>query len=427
MKKVLIITYYWPPAGGPGVQRWLKFVKYLPEHEIDPIVYCPANPSYPNLDHTLSSDIDSRITVLKHPIKEPLQFLKLFFKKKTNALSKGAIPSLKEQSLLERILLFVRGNFFFPDARIFWVNPSVKYLSSYITKYQIDTIITTGPPHSVHLIGMQLKAKHQFKWFTDFRDPWTDISYHKNLNLTQKTQKKHLQLEHQVLNISDHIIVTSSQTKQLFSKKTQQPITVITNGFDDEIAASTSLDSNFTLTHIGSLLDQRNPILFWDVLWELIDESPDFKANFQLVLVGNVSAEISRSIESAGLKPYLKLVGSVSHNDAITYQIKTQVLLLIEANTPEASYIIPGKLFEYLNANRPIVALGPKQSDIPSILHDTHTGMYFNYDNKSTLKAHILDLFGEYKKNKLSVSSKNINLYSRKSCTKQLVEILSAK
>ena len=427
MKKVLIITYYWPPAGGPGVQRWLKFVKYLPNHEIEPIVYCPENPSYPNLDHTFSSDVDSRITVLKHPIKEPLQFLKIFFRKKTNALSKGAIPSSNKQSLLERILLFVRGNLFIPDARIFWVKPSVKYLSSYISKHQINTIVTTGPPHSVHLIGMQLKAKHKLKWFADFRDPWTDISYHKNLNLTQKAQQKHLQLEHKVLNISDHIIVTSSQTKQLFSKKTQQPISVVTNGFDDEIVPSTSLDSNFTLTHIGSLFDQRNPILFWDVLLELIDEFQDFKANFQLVIVGNVSSEIRRSIESAGLKPYLKLVGSVSHNEAITYQIKTQVLLLIEANTPEASYIIPGKLFEYLNANRPIVALGPEQSDIPSILYDTHTGLYFNYEDKNAIKTHMLHLFGEYKKNRLSVSSKNINLFSRKSCTKQLAKILNAK
>ena len=217
------------------------------------------------------------------------------------------------------------------------------------------------------------------------------------------------------------------QTKQLFSKKTQQPISVVTNGFDDEIVPSTSLDSNFTITHIGSLFDQRNPILFWDVLLELIDEFPDFKANFQLVLVGNVSSEIRRSIESAGLKPYLKLVGSVSHYEAITYQIKTQVLLLIEANTSEASYIIPGKLFEYLNANRPIVALGPEQSDIPSILYDTHTGLYFNYEDKNAIKTHMLHLFGEYKKNRLSVSSKNINLFSRKSCTKQLAKILNAK
>lgn len=426
MKKVLIITYYWPPAGGPGVQRWLKFVKYLPEHHIHPIVYCPKNPSYPTLDHTLSKEVDSKITVLKHPIKEPLRFLKMLFKTKTNTLSKGGIPDSKKQGLFERFLLFVRGNFFVPDARIFWVKPSIKFLSSYISKHQIDTIITTGPPHSVHLIGMQLKTQHHLQWYADFRDPWTDISYHKNLNLTHSAKQKHLKLERQVLNTSDHIIVTSSQTKKLFSKITKHPISVITNGFDNENRSPVPLDSEFSLTHIGSLLDQRNPMLLWEVLSELTEELPDFKSQFQLVLVGNVSAEIRATIESAGLKSYLNLVGSVAHNEAVNYQSKTQVLLLIEANTREASYIIPGKLFEYLNANRPIVALGPKQSDIPSILEDTNTGFYFDYENKSALKSHILTLYKRYKNNTLSVDSKQTERFSRKYCTQQLAELLKS-
>lgn len=427
MKKVLIITYYWPPAGGPGVQRWLKFVKYLPEFNIQPIVYCPENPLYPTLDSSLLQEVDSKITVLKHPIKEPLRFLSLLFKSKTNILSKGGIPDSKKQSLFERFLLYIRGNFFVPDARVFWVKPSVKYLSSYILKHQIDTIITTGPPHSVHLIGMQLKVKHKLRWYADFRDPWTDISYHKNLNLTQNTQQKHLKLERQVLNKSDQIIVTSSQTKQLFSKITQPPISVITNGFDDENVSSIILDSKFSLTHIGSLFDQRNPTLLWNVLSELIEEFPEFKANFQLVLVGNVSADIKASMDSAKLTSFLKIVGSVTHNEAIMYQRKTQVLLLIEANTTEASYIIPGKLFEYINANRPILALGPKQSDIPSILKDTQTGKYFDYENETALKTHILELFENYKTNSLSVASKDIERFSRKNCTKQLVEVLNSK
>ena len=427
MKKVLIITYYWPPAGGPGVQRWLKFVKYLPEFNIQPTVYCPENPSYPTLDSSLLQEVDSKITVLKHPIKEPLRFLKLLFKSKTNKLSKGGIPDSKKQGLFERFLLYIRGNFFVPDARVFWVKPSVKYLSSYISKHQIDTIITTGPPHSVHLIGMQLKAKYQLQWLADFRDPWTDISYHKNLNLTKNTQQNHLKLEHQVLNTSDQIIVTSLQTKQLFSKITQKPISVITNGFDDENVPSITLDSKFSLAHIGSLLNQRNPILLWNVLSELVQEIPKFKANFQLVLVGNISADVRNLIDSTGLTSFLKTVGSVTHNEAVMYQRKTQVLLLLEANTTEASYIIPGKLFEYINSNRPIVALGPKHSDIPSILKDTHTGRYFDYDNKTALKTHILELFEGYKTNSLSVSSKDIERFSRKNCTKQLAEVLNYK
>lgn len=427
MKKVLIITYYWPPAGGPGVQRWLKFVKYLPEHNIQPIVYCPENPSYPTVDYTLSNDISPKLTVLKYPIKEPLRFLKLFFKNKTNTLSKGGIPPTKEQGLFERFLLFIRGNFFVPDARMFWVKPSVKFLSDYISKHHIDTIITTGPPHSVHLIGMQLKAKHKLRWLADFRDPWTNIGYHKNLNLTQKTQQKHVQLERKVLHTSDHIIVTAEQTKALFSKQTTQPISVITNGFDDEIVPPTPLDSNFTLTHIGALLEQRNPLLLWEVLSELVEENTEFKANFELVLVGETSHAVLQSIRSVGLDSFLRNKGSVTHLEAVQYQHKSQVLLLLEANTIEASYIIPGKLFEYLNAHRPIVAIGPKNSDVQTILKDTNTGFYFNYKDKNALKIHLLTLFDAYVKQTLSVLPKHINRYSRKNCATQLAKVLNAE
>ena len=233
MKKVLIITYYWPPAGGPGVQRWLKFVKYLPEFDIEPIVYCPKNPTYPTADPSLCNEISRQLKVLKQPISEPLGFINRFLKSKTNTLSKGLIPTPKKQSFLIRLLLFIRGNFFIPDARVLWVKPSVKFLSNYISKHQIDTIITTGPPHSVHLIGLGLKSKHSLKWFADFRDPWTAIGYHSQLRLSKSSQKKHLALESKVLKSSDHIITTAPRTKQILSGISKQTISVITNGFDD--------------------------------------------------------------------------------------------------------------------------------------------------------------------------------------------------
>ena len=368
MKKVLIITYYWSPAGGPGVQRWLKFVKYLPEFDIEPIVYCPENPSYPTLDSTLCGDVSENITILKHPIREPLRFLKLFFKTKSKAYANGLIPTASKQGILDRFLIFIRGNFFIPDARISWVNPSVDFLSDYISKHKIDTIITTGPPHSVHLIGMRLKAKHLLKWFSDFRDPWVDINYHHQLKLTKNTQKQHLILEKRVLSNADHIIVTSAQTKLLFSKKTNQPITVVTNGFDDASVSKVKMDLNFTLTHIGFLSSQRNPAILWDVLSELIHELTDFKEKFRLVFVGTVSVDVINSINASGLEPYLDIIETVPHFDAAKYQRKSQVLLLLEGNTKAATYIIPGKLFEYINAQRPIIAIGPKPSDL-SLIH----------------------------------------------------------
>ena len=424
MKKVLIITYYWPPAGGPGVQRWLKFVKYLPEFDIEPIVYCPENPSYPTLDSTLSDDLSDNITILKHPIREPLRFLKLFFKTKTKAYAKGLIPTASKQGVLDRFLIFIRGNFFIPDARISWVKPSVDFLSDYISKNKIDAIITTGPPHSVHLIGMRLKAKHLLKWFSDFRDPWVDINYHHQLKLTKNAQKQHMRLEKNVLNNADHIIVTSTQTKLLFSNKTSQPISVVTNGFDDASTSEVKMDLNFTLTHIGFLSSQRNPAILWDVLSELIHELTDFKEKLRLVLVGTVSVDVINAIKTSGLAPYLDIIKTVSHFDAVKCQRKSQVLLLLEANTKAATYIIPGKLFEYVNAQRPIIAIGPQLSDIQSILKETNTGNYYKHSEREALKLHITKLFMAFKNNSLFVDPKGIDRYSRHNCTKRLSEIL---
>ena len=425
MKKVLIITYYWPPAGGPGVQRWLKFVKYLPEFNIKPIVYCPKNPAYPIFDYSLYRDLSDELTVLKHPINEPVKVLSKFFRDKINNYSKGIIPKVNKQSLLDRLLIFIRGNFFVPDSRIFWVRPSVKYLSNYLSNNQIDTIITTGPPHSIHLIGMELKSKFKLKWFSDFRDPWTAIGYHDNLKLNSIIKKKHFKLEKVVLSKSDHIIVTSNRTKTLFSHYTTSPITVITNGFDTEIENKVTLDENFTLTHVGFLSNDRNPQILWNVLSDLVNELKGFKEKFKLVLVGDTSPEILDSINLAGLNPYLKLIGTVSHLEAIKYQNQSQLLLLLEANTIAASYIIPGKLFEYLSANRPIVAIGPEFSDIQPIISQTSTGEYFNYLEYEKLKSHILFLFSLYNEKSLKLTANNIKNYSRYNCTKQLSEILN--
>ncbi|MGB5668372.1 MAG: glycosyl transferase family 1, partial [Maribacter sp.] len=197
MQKILIITYYWPPAGGPGVQRWLKFVKYLPEFGIEPVVYIPENPTYPIIDDSFTLDIPKGIKIYKHPIREPYHIARIFSGKKAKRISSGIIKA-KNQSVLEKIMLWVRGNFFIPDARINWVKPSVKFLTNIIEIENIDTIITTGPPHSVHLIGHGLKELLGIKWIADFRDPWTSIGYHKKLKLTKNSQRKHRELEHRV-------------------------------------------------------------------------------------------------------------------------------------------------------------------------------------------------------------------------------------
>lgn len=423
-KKALIIAYYWPPAGGPGVQRWLKFVKYLRDFEVEPIVYVPENPSYPIVDNNLLAEVPKDITILKQSIKEPYKLASLFSKKSSKTISKGIIHKPKQQSFIEKIMLFVRGNFFIPDARKNWVKPSVNYLSDYISQNDIDTIITTGPPHSLHLIGMQLKVQLNLRWIADFRDPWTTIGYHKKLKLTSSSSQKHKTLEKAVLTTADQIIVTSPTTKTEFKAITDQPIEVITNGYDYEQIATSQLDSKFSLAHIGSLLSDRNPKVLWQVLKDLTLENDEFNKSFQLDLVGAVSEEILSTIKAFDLESHLNLVGYVSHEDAIVYQRKSQVLLLIEIDSEETKCIIPGKLFEYMVSNRPIVAIGPKDADIETLVKSTNTGKYFLYEDYDVLKSTILEYFEAFKSGNLQSHAIGLQQYSRKALTKKLAKII---
>ncbi|MBU2927046.1 glycosyltransferase [Winogradskyella psychrotolerans] len=421
-KKVLIVTYYWPPAGGPGVQRWLKFVKYLPEFGIEPVVYCPENPNYPIRDESLVHDIPKAITVLKQPINEPYGLASLFSKEKSKKISSGVIPKAKKQSFIEKAMLYVRGNFFIPDARKNWIQPSVKFLSSYIKEHQIETIITTGPPHSLHLIGLQLKAGLGVKWFADFRDPWTTIGYHKELKLTKASKAKHIDLEHKVLNAADDIIVTSNHTKNEFQTKTRQPISVITNGYDVHSISVKEKDEKFTLSHIGSLLSERNPVVLWKTLSELIQENESFSKAFKLQLIGVVSDDVIESIHQNGLQSHVDVVGYVSHDDALRFQMKSQLLLLIEIDSDDTKAIIPGKVFEYLISETPILAIGPRDSDVEQIIKSTNTGTYFNYHQKAELKTQLVSYFEAFQNNTLRVHAIGLQPYSRKALTQKLAQ-----
>jgi glycosyltransferase involved in cell wall biosynthesis len=423
-KKLLIITYYWPPAGGPGVQRWLKFVKYLPDFDVQPIVFVPENPTYPIVDSNLVSEVSDKAIILKTPIFEPYQLASFLSKNKTKKISSGIIPNKKKQSFLEKVMLWVRGNLFIPDARVFWVKPSVAYLEKYIRENEIDTIITSGPPHSLHLIGLELKQKMNLKWLADFRDPWTTIGYHKSLRLSQYAAKNHKQLESQVLNSADTIIVTSKTTKAEFQALTTKPIEVITNGFDVEKVDKQSLDTKFSLAHIGSFLSERNPKIVWESLVELCAEIPDFKSHLEIKLIGAISQEVLDTIEQFGLNLYLNNLGYVSHAEAVAHQRKSQVLLLIEINSEETKSILPGKLFEYMVSERPILAIGPKDSDFAEIINNTNTGVFFEYSEKAKLKQTIQEYYNQFLVGKLQSHAVGLQQYSRKNLTQQLVELL---
>nr|WP_062060300.1 glycosyltransferase family 4 protein [Aquimarina longa] len=424
MVKILIITYYWPPAGGPGVQRWLKFVKYFRDFGIEPVVYIPENPTYPLEDTSLLSEIPTGIEILKQPIFEPYRFAQVFSKQETKTISKGIIAGKEKQSFIQRLLLYIRGNFFIPDARKFWVKPSIKYLTKYLSENKIDAIITTGPPHSVHLIGKELKSHTGVKWLADFRDPWTTIGYHNKLKLTKKSVYEHKRLEKEVLQTSDHIIVTSFTTQKEFQDLTDTSVSVVTNGYDRESVSETVLDTKFTISHIGSLLSGRDPKLLWKALYDLTQENEAFSSVFQLQLVGAVSDDVLSSIQEAGLSDFLELKGYVPHIDAIKIQRSSQVLLLIEIDSKDTRCIIPGKLFEYMVSRRPIIAVGPKKADISRIIKETNSGVFFEYQEYEHIKTQILEYFVQFQKGTLASHVIGVGKYSRRELTKVLTEII---
>lgn len=424
-KKVLILCYYWPPAGGPGVQRWLKFVKYLPDFNIEPIVYVPDGATYPLIDTQLELEVDPSVVILRNRIKEPYSLAQKMMGQRVQTMSSGMIPQVRNQSKWDKLLLWIRGNLFIPDARVGWVKPSVTYLENYLKQNpDIDTLITTGPPHSVHLIGMELKKKLNIKWFADFRDPWTTIGYHKELKLSVKAREKHLALEKEVLNTADHIIVTSKTTHKEFETKTDKPIAILTNGYDISNFGKVPLDQKFTLAHIGSFLSNRNPRVLWKAINELRRENPAFKEAFELKLIGKISEDILATLKEFKLFECTDNRGYVDNQEALRQMRASQVLLLVEIDSEDTKAIIPGKLFEYMAAERPILAIGPEESDFFEIIQQTNVGRNALYSEKDKIREILMQYFEQYQKQQLNVHAMGLQYFGRKRLTEQLASLL---
>ena len=419
-KKVLIITYYWPPSGGSGVQRWLKFSKYLRDFNIEPVIYTVDNPSYPIKDTSLESEIPLDLEVLKQPIFEPNYFLSIFGNNKKKESAGFLNPN---PTLLGRFFQYVRANYFIPDARKFWIKPSVKFLSNYLKNNKIDSIITTGPPHSMHLVGLALRDKFKIKWISDFRDPWTEIDYFQQLPLTKKAKKKHHQLEQEVLEKSDMVIVVGETMKKKFLKHNHN-IEVLTNGFDSyENSLTIELDSNFSITHVGSMNTDRNPTILWEVLYEISSENIDFKNNLRIKFIGKIDDTVIQDIQVFNPKNILR-IPYLDHKEVRKYQASSQVLLLSINQVPNAKGIITGKIFEYLQAKRPILGIGQEDGDAAAILKKTNAGNIVGFNNKIELKAAVLKLYKDFKEEKLFVKSINVEQFHRKNITRQLAQVI---
>ncbi|RLD70666.1 MAG: glycosyl transferase family 1 [Bacteroidetes bacterium] len=430
MKKVLIITYYWPPSGGAGVQRWLKFVKYFRDFGWEPVIYTPENPEGPVEDYTLFNDIPKNIEVIKKPIKEPYRFYKKLTGKSKDQKIQTAFLSESESksSVLENLSVWIRGNFFIPDARKSWIKPSVSYLSSYLQKNDIDVIVTTGPPHSMHMIGYYLNKKLNIAWLADFRDPWTNIDYYDQLKLTKRADRIHHKLEKKILLNANAITVISPGMITDFKDKVDREYHFIPNGYDEEdikAGIKTGKYEKFTLSHIGSLTKTRNPKNLWNVLREMISEDEQFSADLEIRNIGKIDFNVVESLKEVGLEKYLTTINYLPHNEVIIEQKKASLLLLLINDTPNAKLILTGKLFEYLVSGTPVLCIGPPDGDAAQITRKTNCGRVFDFKDENNLKKYIAASYKKFKEGELTVKCSDVQQYERRILTEKIASVLS--
>ena len=425
-RKVLIITYYWPPSGGAGVQRWLKFAKYLPEFNWKPVVYTPENPEAPATDNSLFNDIPANVEILKLPIWEPyLAYKKFTGKSKNDKINAGFLAEKKSNPLLEKISVFIRGNFFIPDARKFWISPSVKYLTNYLKENPVDIVVSTGPPHSMHLIALELRRKLNIKWIADFRDPWTNIDYYKDLKLTRFSDKKHKRLEKQVLSNADFVISVGKTMANEFKLLGAKNIEVIPNGFDsDDLPDSKpSLDSTFSIVHLGAINKDRNHIVFWKAVKQLTEENPELRNKLEIKLIGKIDNSVFQQIDDLTLSSFIKHIPYISHNQVFDELMKARLLYLPINNTPNSKGIVTGKVFEYLASQRPILAIGRVDGDVAEILTETGAGRTFDFNDLTGIQDCISNSFSKFINGTDQSFSYQVDLYSRKSLTAKLCKL----
>ena len=432
MKRVLIISYYWPPTGGSGVQRWVKFAKYLPAEGWQPVIYTPENPEQLAVDASLEAEVPAEAEVIRRRIVEPYEMYKKLLRKSGH--SKEAVEvnpvNAQNKSFLQKVAMWIRGNFFRPDPRCLWIRPSVKFLKEYLKEHPVDLIVSTGPPQSMHLIGRLLAKETGLPWIADFRDPWTKIFYFKHLQMTHATVKWHKKMEKKVLDDATVVVAVSPLVQQEFQAMTQTPVELITNGFDEcDFTATKNTEANggpdreFVITHTGLFAADGNPTVLWDVLAEKCSKDESFKKLMKIKLVGKTDEQILKSIEDAGLSENLEDMGYQPHAVAVEQQRKASLLILPLRKEPEYKAVLPGKLFEYLASWRPVLGIGQTDGAMSMILNNTKTGFVLNWDDKMSIEKYIDICWKDHLNGRLSVEDADISQFTRRNLTRRMAQL----
>ena len=424
MKRVLVITYYWPPSGGSGVQRWVKFAKYLPSEGWQPVIYTPSNPDLGSVDESLLSDIPSDAEIIKRRIFEPYGIYRKLTGSKGQIKVEANPGGGGKGSFLKRLSMWVRGNLFMPDPRCLWIRPSVRFLTKYLKEHPVDVIVSTGPPQSMHLIARKVSLATGIPWVADFRDPWTKIFYFKHLMLGKRAERKHHELEQRVLDDATAVVAVSPLVQADFAAMTKTPVCLVTNGYDESDYTETIVpEKGFNVVHTGLLTAEGNPVELWKVLGKKCREDADFAASFRLTLAGKTDETVLESIRQAGLGDYLTDLGYIDHNKAVMQQRKASVLILPIREEPETKAILPGKLFEYLAARRPVLGVGTGEGAMAEVLKETGAGQIFDWDDRAGISDYVERLWSAFRSGEVMTATADIEKYSRRMTTRKMVEI----
>jgi glycosyltransferase involved in cell wall biosynthesis len=430
-KKVLIIAYYWPPSGGSGVQRWLKFVKYLPSFGWTPHVFTPENPSFAVKDESLLKDVPAEAEVIRFPIWEPydafFKLTNLFGKKKTakptDLVSKG------KQSTVQKVSTWIRGNFFIPDPRVFWVRPASKFLDDYIKSNNIRTIITTGPPHSIHLIGLKLKKKNpSVKWIADFRDPWSEWGFLDSLMISSFVRSKHKRLERQVLKSADDVVTITPFYVRQFATLGERKVHLLTNGFDEDDFRDVKIERplKFTIRHVGIINEKCDPRPFMEAVRGLIRSNPSFASDSVIEFIGEIHPQFQAYVKGIPeLNAITSFPGSLPHKKLLTEYGRSSVLVLVLTGYKDAEGYMPGKLFEYLATGLPVLGVGPENGDAASLLRETNAGSMIDGNHSKAIQDFLSGQFERWQKGAPVAQRGGFTKYSRREITQQLTHLFA--
>lgn len=428
MKKALILTYYWPPGSGPGVQRWLKFCKYLPDEGWEPIIVTVRNGSYPSQDESLIEDIPSDLKVHKTATLEPFAIYNALRGKKGKSIEVGMGNIKGKQGFFARFSNYVRANLFVPDARVGWNVYSLPEALRIIKVEQPAVIITTGPPHSTHLVGERLHRENSIPWIADFRDPWTNIYYNAFLNRTESTRQRDQDLEDMVATEANAMVVASPGLKAEFEARARE-IVFIPNGYDEEdlLHLNPAPYKEFTLSYVGNLKAFQNVTGLWQAIASLANENEAFKSNFKLRITGNIADEVKQGLSEAGIMGMVELLPFVPHKEAIERMMASQALLLPIPQDSGNKSILTGKLFEYLASRRPILSIGPKDGNAADLLLECGKDPMLDYADTDRIKDWLVRYFKEYQTHPSPMVTGNdkFKQFSRKGSTSVLASLLN--